>query len=671
MTGRTQIPGRQILDGSVKTADIENLAVTDDKLSNTGAPSGTFTKLTINSKGRVIAAENPTTLEGYGITDAAPASPSYITANSEITLPNERSLVGTPNQIVLTDNGGNSTLQIGLAQNLNISSVDWIDFNPISTPTHLEGRVYYDTVEKALTVYDNVTGTSVQLGHESVLRVKNMNAQTITNGTVVYINGSSGDFPTVSPALANSDITSRVIGVATHDIPFGVEGKVTIRGVINGLDTSMYLPGDLVWLSDTVAGTFTTTKPIGPANAHALVGVIIRSHINAGKLLVQTYRLSAQGIYDALGGEPNLKNENIPVTQLNNGSNANDTTFWRGDGGWFTAVTSVGLTASAGLEVTGSPVTTSGNISLQLADDLASIEALSTTGLAVRTAGDTWALRTLTQPPAGLSITNPAGIAGNPTFSLANDLAAIEALASTGFAVRTGTDTWSNRTLVDTVDQIIITNPSGVVGNPTIAIANNPIIPGTASMTLPSGTSIQAPTPIPGMVRFNSTKSRIETAEGGVWGPTGTVKQFVTGSFNNVSFNNQIPYDNTTPLITEGFQLFSIPFTPLFADSIILVTVTSFYTVASSSDVYATGAIFVGSTCVAAQMLGFTTNNGNGSSFVVSGALPSPGTTEVAVQFRAGPNINATMHMGQGTSGQAYGSNLLTSEYIIWEIRNV
>src|SRR6266511_2000934 len=50
-------------------------------------------------------------------------------------------------------------------------------------------------------------------------------------------------------------------------------------------------------------------------------------------------------------------------------------------------------------------------------------EALSGTGIAVRIAADTWVVRSLAAPAAGITITNPAGIAGNPTFTLANDLA--------------------------------------------------------------------------------------------------------------------------------------------------------------------------------------------------------------------------------------------------------
>lgn len=94
----------------------------------------------------------------------------------------------------------------------------------------------------------------------------------------------------------------------------------------------------------------------------------------------------------------------------------------------------------------------SGNPTLSLTNDLSALEALASTGFAARTTTDTWAQRTLTAPAAGLTITNPAGIAGDPTFALANDLSALEALASNGLAKRTGTDTWA-----------IVTAPSGTV----------------------------------------------------------------------------------------------------------------------------------------------------------------------------------------------------------------
>lgn len=106
---------------------------------------------------------------------------------------------------------------------------------------------------------------------------------------------------------------------------------------------------------------------------------------------------------------------------------------------------SVGITTvGAGLAVSGSPLTSAGTITLALNNDLAALEGLSGTGLAVRTGADTWAQRSLTGPAAGLTVTNGDGVAGNPTLALANDLAALEALSGTDtIYYRSGADTWS------------------------------------------------------------------------------------------------------------------------------------------------------------------------------------------------------------------------------------
>jgi hypothetical protein len=105
--------------------------------------------------------------------------------------------------------------------------------------------------------------------------------------------------------------------------------------------------------------------------------------------------------------------------------------------------------------------------------DLTAIAAFASTGFAARTATDTWAQRSLSAPAAGFSITNPAGIAGNPTFALTNDLAALEGLGSTGFAVRSTTDTWVQRQLDAPAAGFTITNPAGIAGNPTFVLAND------------------------------------------------------------------------------------------------------------------------------------------------------------------------------------------------------
>lgn len=65
------------------------------------------------------------------------------------------------------------------------------------------------------------------------------------------------------------------------------------------------------------------------------------------------------------------------------------------------------------------------------------------------------------------------------------------------------TDQNSFTSIIGTTNQITVSVTAGVA---TIALANNTVIPGTASVTIPTGTTVQRPsTPTVGMFRFNTS----------------------------------------------------------------------------------------------------------------------------------------------------------------------
>lgn len=223
------------------------------------------------------------------------------------------------------------------------------------------------------------------------------------------------------------------------------------------------------------------------------------------------------------------------------------------------------------------------------------------------------------------------------------------------------------QTINGTANQISVTGTNPTL---TLSLADNPVVPGTGSLTLPSGTTAQRPgSPTAAMTRYNTTLSSLEFYDGSAWQqPSGKLLQVVSGTISSVSSNSRIPYDNTTPTSGEGVQLWTQSFTPLRSDSTIVITTNGFYAVNSAADVYCSGAVFNGTTNIYAQLLGFTTNTGNGFGFAVIATETSGSTTARTYSFRAGPNTNVTVFYMQGTAGQAYGSATNSGRYIIQEI---
>ena len=157
---------------------------------------------------------------------------------------------------------------------------------PVTAPSYAEGKVFYDSMAKTLVAYDDISGTSTNLGQELNLRARNNTGVTIPNGSVVYISGATGQNPTIALARANSLSTSVTIGIATHDILNNTVGKITTFGLVNELNTSAFTDGQILYVSPTTAGVLTSTIPTSP-NYTAYVCVVLHSHVTQGKIFVR------------------------------------------------------------------------------------------------------------------------------------------------------------------------------------------------------------------------------------------------------------------------------------------------------------------------------------------------------------------------------------------------
>lgn len=192
----------------------------------------------------------------------------------------------------VSDNGSTTNNQITINSNFyavsgSLSGVDFAPLQQTSFPPYKEGRVFYDSENHTLSMYNDESDVSLQIGQETYLRVRNNKSYTIPNGSGVYIDGSHGTGPTVDFAIASGESTSHIIGLATHDISPNSFGYVTTYGVVRNLNTLNFSEGDELFLSAEHSGVLTSISPVSP-NYKVPIGHVIRRHSSTGSILVVT-----------------------------------------------------------------------------------------------------------------------------------------------------------------------------------------------------------------------------------------------------------------------------------------------------------------------------------------------------------------------------------------------
>ena len=116
--------------------------------------------------------------------------------------------------------------------------------------------------------------------------VINLTGSQINKGQVVYVTGSQGTRMTVALAIGTSDSTSAtILGVALTNIANNAGGFIATSGLeVTGISTSGYADGDVLWLSPTVAGGMTKTKPVAP-NHLVMIGYVVKGGSAGGGII--------------------------------------------------------------------------------------------------------------------------------------------------------------------------------------------------------------------------------------------------------------------------------------------------------------------------------------------------------------------------------------------------
>lgn len=177
-------------------------------------------------------------------------------------------------------------------------TINYIDFDTTPTvPSPTGGTLYFDSSTNSLSykpVTDN-NDVTINIGQESLIRFYNQTGVQINNGQALNITGSSFNTPTVTLAIATggSNQYYQVDGIATHDVPSGEFGFMTVFGVVRDIDLSSFGLGEDVFLSQVTAGGYQSfsglsftgrTVQIGHINDNSLLGELQINIFNESKI---------------------------------------------------------------------------------------------------------------------------------------------------------------------------------------------------------------------------------------------------------------------------------------------------------------------------------------------------------------------------------------------------
>lgn len=364
----------------------------------------------------------PTTLSGYGITDAQPLN---------ATLTSLGGLTGLADRLPYYT--GATTLALTTFTAFARTLLDDVDATAaratlgLTIGTQVQG---YDATLNALAGLDATAGLVEQTG-----------ADTFTKRAIGV--GAGTSVPTRADAdaryllLSGGTLTGALTLNADPTNPLHAATKQYVDNAVQGLDAKASV-------------LCATTANITLSGNQTIDGIVT---VNGNRVLVKNQTTASQnGIYlaNAAGWtratDADTWDELVAAFVFVEQGTTNADTGWvcNVDAGGTLGTTNVNFvqfsgggsyTAGTGLNLTGNQFSLTGQA--------LALHNLSNNGIIARTGAGTVAGRTITGPASGITVTNGDGVAGNPTIALANDLAALEALSTTGTVRRTGTDTFT------------------------------------------------------------------------------------------------------------------------------------------------------------------------------------------------------------------------------------
>ena len=137
-----------------------------------------------------------------------------------------------------------------------------------------------------LLMYDGENWTNDYNLH-NFIKVHNTTGSTLYRGNTVYIVDSfNNNVANVGLAKSDSSSTMPAIGLIHENIANGEEGTAVAYGKVSGIDTTGFVEGQTVYVSNVGAGLVMNSKPYGLTDKIQNVGICIKVHQSNGVIFV-------------------------------------------------------------------------------------------------------------------------------------------------------------------------------------------------------------------------------------------------------------------------------------------------------------------------------------------------------------------------------------------------
>lgn len=208
-------------------------------------------------------------------------NPTTVSVTSDTT-----ATVTTTSPVASVINENQATIATTLTNVESIESPAWVQFNTTAVASTGVGRLWWNDTDGTLDLGMKGGNVTQQIGQELFAFVKSSDGGARNEGQAVYISGSDGTNKLVALAQANTEpSSSKTFAIMTESISGGSKGFCITFGLVRNLNTDNLIEGAAVWLSPTILGGLTATRPTPPDHA-VFIGFCVRKNQNNGVLFV-------------------------------------------------------------------------------------------------------------------------------------------------------------------------------------------------------------------------------------------------------------------------------------------------------------------------------------------------------------------------------------------------